>query len=276
MCKIFVVTNAAQVDIAKLVEKGVTPLSYGNQDGFGWLAMAEHGLYGKKAVSNSSITQEHSTKASAFGVSAGLVHKFGRPGIENKFFAMHSRKSTNQISINNTHPMLNEDLTFGLVHNGVVRTTKNYPTLTTNDSELLLRAFEKGGVSEIEKNIQGYYATAIMDVEGREMHLLRDDQARLFVTWSDTIQSLIFCTSDDDIKTICRDMAWEHEAIEPCYTNMYARFSESGECEVQPLTKRPEYVEPKRGRRSSKWDASQEDEEWYNKMVKAGVANVYT
>jgi glutamine phosphoribosylpyrophosphate amidotransferase len=96
----------------------------------------------------------------------------------------HGRTSTNFIGLDNTHPFVMRDKgrLFCLAHNGVVTSDKYATRAGGCDSELILEAFVKGGMAEVAKHIDGYYALVILEKsKGRTLlHIVRDGMASLF------------------------------------------------------------------------------------------------
>lgn len=78
-------------------------------------------------------------------------------------------------------------------------------------------------MEEIERNVSGYYAMGIFDSEGR-LHVIRDDKASLYISYSKTVDSFIIATTDTIIENIASAMRWKFEPPMPLQDNSYLTF----------------------------------------------------
>ena len=92
---------------------------------------------------------------------------------------LHGRRATCGVSLENTHPML-DDGAAALIHNGVVSSETIHNVSTTCDSELLLRAMLSHGPAGLA-DVSGYFAFAMLRrrKDGWHAAVVRDDTARL-------------------------------------------------------------------------------------------------
>ena len=92
----------------------------------------------------------------------------------------HGRTSTNSVSIQNTHPFVNDDL--ALVHNGIVTYTgKTRKKKGTCDSEDIFNSFTMGGGwKELKKYYSGYAGLLLLRPNG-EITIYKDETPSLYV-----------------------------------------------------------------------------------------------
>lgn len=231
MCKIFAMTNLTKV---KVTEKLIGVLrdavcKTADRDGFGYAVNTHDGkLWGERAL---NPFQFEPFKASPKGKTAELSivdvqsNSFGDVKSEDcASLIAHGRMSTNDVSLRNTHPFVNDDI--ALIHNGVVSDVHDLVTRdlkTTCDTEILLKLWEIGGIETIEDNAGGYYALAILDKQG-QLHIVRDDRASLFVAYSPTVDSFLIATTIDILNHVSKTMCWEIETPQSIQEGIYAVF----------------------------------------------------
>jgi hypothetical protein len=208
------------------VKSAVCKLS--DKDGFGYSIQTNSGLLGgERTIKQSEFIPLQTGEGYVTGklpIVSKSKNYFGTIQKHKlKSFIAHGRLSTNQVNLANTHPFYNGKVS--LVHNGVVQdSTGNVGKLsTTCDTEILLNYWNKGGVDAIEKNVTGYYALAIQDKDN--LHIIRDDRARLFIAYSKTIKSYVIATTADIIYNVARDMDWNIEQCEEILENTYTVFN---------------------------------------------------
>jgi hypothetical protein len=232
MCKVFAMTNVSQFKVnAKFISTVRNEVCrHADQDGFGYALLSKKGEIGGERTMRPlnfrpliDPTGPKTTKQLPIVLDAD--NSFGKIDLTcPKTFIAHGRLSTNQVSLPNTHPFVSDEGDIALIHNGVVRDPtdgikKNL--VSSCDSEILLRYFERGGVEAIEKMVYGYYAVAAVDKNGL-MHLFRDDRADLYIAWCKTVDSFIIATTAEIIRNVAKEMKWkiEHpeEILEKSYT----------------------------------------------------------
>lgn len=128
----------------------------------------------------------------------------------------HGRTATCGVSVENTHPFVHDN--FALVHNGVVSSDKYKNEISTCDSELILQAFMAGGIHEVEKHIEGYYACFILEKTAHKtiLHVIKDDMAELHT--GKIKGSWVFATTMDLLRVV------NAKYIAPVRDNIYLRF----------------------------------------------------
>ncbi len=103
------------------------------------------------------------------------------------FLLIHGRaaSSTCPITLANTHPMLTHDGKMALIHNGFVYSSMGYYKNSKDcscDSELLMFAYDAGGIDEITRNIGGSFAFMTLRLEEgkKTLHIAKDDKKSLY------------------------------------------------------------------------------------------------
>jgi hypothetical protein len=250
MCKIFVTTKTDRIQkLAKATETIARHLLEVEQDGFGYAVQGSRGAFGERTTREtfeSRFEREHLViKAPIFEETANTFGLFSKPFGAGIF---HGRTSTNHKTLVNTHPMRRNEWT--LIHNGVV--TNHGPTYakdTTNDSEDVVHFLSTDGIGAIEKHLSGYYAFAALDPKGR-LHVGKDATARLFVANCETLGSLIFCTTEELMRDICKALKWKIGPVERVKDNIYLIFDVDGNL-VEQTEIKPRGVSYRESRHSS-------------------------
>jgi predicted glutamine amidotransferase len=229
MCKVFAMTNVSQFKMGSrflsIVRNEVC--RHADQDGFGYAVLGKNGDIGGERTMRPLnfkplIDPDGPKVTKQLPIVLDANNRFGKIDLTSpKSLIAHGRLSTNSVSLINTHPFTNGEV--ALIHNGVVRdptgSLKNL--VSTCDSEILLRYWEKGGIEAIEKMVTGYYAIGVLDKYGL-MHIARDDRADLFMSYCRTVDSFIIATTAEIINNVAKEMKWkiEHpeEILEKSYT----------------------------------------------------------
>lgn len=226
MCKLMCLTNVSKLkSIKKLVNEAKPIITKNDSHGFGWA------MQGSKGVCGERMNELHhryglGAKINAMdlpGAGRPSYNSFGVSGTPTGAMLIHGRTSTNEKALKNVHPIVKHDWT--LVHNGVVSNKgEPYAQITSNDTEHLVEYLgARDGIEGIQKNLAGYYAFAAIDPEGR-LHVCRDDNATLYVSWIETIESFVYATTADLIYSLCSKMKWKHSAVESVMENIYMIF----------------------------------------------------
>jgi hypothetical protein len=127
----------------------------------------------------------------------------------------HTRYSTNTISMENTHPFVDQGLS--LIHNGVIRNPELYGMIqSTNDSESILNGYTSFDVKNNPKNIvdmvfpmQGYWAVGVLGIVNDVPYVdIFKHNASLVMCYIEELEVDVFITSIDDLKKACKLNGW--------------------------------------------------------------------
>jgi predicted glutamine amidotransferase len=226
MCKILGFTNMKNIamtsSLLKTISKHMIP---SEKDGFGYSVMDKNGkVWGEKfsdvkmiemriAGGTRELPDEINPIIQTYYTSWGDYKKSN-----NLFGIFHSRNGTSETSVENTHPFISDDNNIHLIHNGVVdERVKKVEKLCKSscDSEILLRTYETKGLDGIQNNVTGWYAFMTLLAATKELLIVKDDHANLYVTWLPRFESYMFCTTPEIIEKICKDREWRYTRIEP-------------------------------------------------------------
>lgn len=230
MCKVFAMSNMKKVKITKKFLNAVKAevCRTGDKHGFGYAVLSDDGkLSGERTMRPLTFqplqVNPNSTRTGSLPIVLKTRNQFGELKFDNaKSFIGHGRYSTNDVTLENTHPFVNDKI--AMIHNGVVSDDDGVIDekllKTTNDTEIILRCWEKGGMPMVEKTVSGYYALAVLDKDGL-LHIVRDDRAMLYIAYSRTVDSFMFATTPEIIKTVAKKMQWHIEPIEELLENIH-------------------------------------------------------
>jgi hypothetical protein len=212
MCKLIAISglslkNTAQA--SQLVAKSAELLGLSQKDGFGYALNHQGGVYSERFLSPDSVKGMGTMKASREllpsmlktkikqGVDFDSYGEFPSKGSIKGSFIAHGRTATCDKVIGNTHPFRGniDDKDWWIAHNGVVAWKgENLPLQTTCDSEHLLNCFMYlKGEQSFKDNISGYAAIVGFN-PNRELFVLRDNKAPLYITYIKALGTFIVCT----------------------------------------------------------------------------------
>lgn len=231
MCKVFAMTNMTNVTLnqkfIRIVRDAVCAKS--DRDGFGYAVLGESGLLGgERTTTPFNFLPELGQGKPSITRSLPIVEvtqsSFGQiDTLKPKSFIGHARLSTNTKSMANTHPYASQDL--ALIHNGVVRDIANAVKCeTNNDTEILFRYWQRSQMMEIEENVTGYYAMAVLDRASGYLHIVRDSTAMLYMSYCRTVHSYIIATTPDIIKEVAKRMKWKIDKPEMIKDDIHVIF----------------------------------------------------
>lgn len=230
MCKVFALTDATNVKLTdKLFNVLKDTMCKHDDDAFGYAAHGNKGIFGERTIATERVFKSRHILPSPLESLAFIKNEYNRFGnmtpVTGSFIA-HSRLSTNDVSLDCAHPYVGENI--ALIHNGVVDDIAGTPieVKTKNDTEILLRYFERDGMTGIEENVSGYYAMAILDKDGN-LHIVRDAQATLYIAYIEKLNTNIIATTFEIIETVCKKMKWSHSHIEKLDDNIYVVFTKN-------------------------------------------------
>jgi hypothetical protein len=226
MCKILILSAHAPASRAKLISRAWDYFAQtGETDGFGAAWITRSGTLGW-AKSSSPLLPAAERPAWLAGFSGSSGDEPSNGG----WLLLHGRRATCGVSLDNTHPML-DDGAAALIHNGVVSSETVHNVTTTCDSELLLRAMLSGGVAGLEQ-VNGYYAFGMLKLrrDGWHAAVVRDDTARLRFGRGRAGAS-VWGTTDDALRIAGATPLGDHAP------NTAALFAPSAAVRVVPVTK---------------------------------------
>lgn len=220
MCKIFTLTNTSKIKaLDKATNTIAKHLAAREGDGFGYSVLGKKGIFGERTLFPDSFRASFSRPMLSV---PWVTHSYNRFGTKTEGIGpgiFHGRTSTNEKTLVNTHPINKHD--WSLIHNGVVSNHGPvYETITTNDTEHLVHYLANHGIRSIEEHLTGYYAVSAISPDGR-LHIIKDSTANLFSARIETIDSLVFATTQCLIEDICKELKWKHSVISPVTNNTY-------------------------------------------------------
>lgn len=241
MCLVLALTNTKNIKLSKSLNEIGNTLLASEQDGFGYAIQGREGVFGEK------------TTAKRFRTRLGRMHHVQLPIVKKRYESFgkateltgpgifHGRTSTNVISLPDTHPMQLDG--WNLIHNGVVDDLgPAYQKSTENDSEDVLRRLLDGvakpnPMEDIEKYLEGYYAFAAIDPQGR-LHICRDDVATLYIAFSAKLDTFIIGTTEGLVLKTSKILDAKIGPIDEIQSETYCIFSGNELVHCQDFTTR--------------------------------------
>lgn len=233
MCKLFILTNTKGLTTKQLratLRATTDDMTLTEGDGFGWMAHSSDGIFGERYLDIENIKFPIFSDITSGQNDAQIFKqeyaRFGKPGVPTGGLLVHARTSTNEVSLANTHPFIGEKL--GLIHNGVVSSAgKKIKTTTNCDTELCLAHYERGGIAEMSRSLEGYYALGIMDKASGAITVVKDSTASLHGAWIEKFKTYAFATSPDTIEAFFKALKCDGK-IARCDDNFEWRFNPDG------------------------------------------------
>lgn len=208
MCKVFGLTNTSKItDHKKITDSILKHVSKEEQDGLGFEFVSEDGTrFGQRSTSPDMRFTMKRPVMPPNEFTIATSEKIGTYTGKTKGPAIfHSRTSTNEVSLRNTHPLRSSG--FSLVHNGVV--SDHGPVFereTSNDTEFILNYIkQENGLDLIQKNLTGYYACLVLTPDNK-LRIFLDDQAPLWAAYCSKLETWVFSTCPDVIESVWKDI----------------------------------------------------------------------
>ncbi len=242
MCKLFIATNTSKLKVSqlkKLIHAVKEPLTKTNDDGFGWAAHSDKGIFGERYSNELNkglfidLRRFYNARPGPYDskLFMKLYDSFGRQGKLKGGLVVHGRTSTNAVNLLNTHPIVNDS--HALVHNGVVENVgKTVTRRTTNDSEFILQHYSEGGIDQVSASVEGYYACGILEKDTGNTIVIKDSTAPLVAAWVEELSTYFFASSHDVILEALKALKMQ-AAIEEVKTNQHLVFNVAGELIAQ-------------------------------------------
>lgn len=243
MCKIFALTNSSKVKIdTKLIESvrdAVCDAS--DRDGFGYASLNDNQLICGERTTKPFEWSPFNRKTSQLSiVSSPSCNSFGDLASvkDSQVFIGHGRFSTNSKTLANTHPFVSD--TLAMIHNGVVQQVgPKIDNLKTDcDTEILFHHWKRSEMHDIEDQVSGYYAMAVIDSETQLLHIVRDSAASLYIAWSASVESFVIATTVEIIWMVAEANNWAIETPEKISDNLHVIFKGNeiiSQKPIQPL-----------------------------------------
>lgn len=220
MCKIAIIktitdeTRESAWMFIKEMAKQMSKPNCTESDGFGYAAIdGEGNLFGERWLHNADAFKHRNS----FGAEEDdeflkkikilskdrVYNSFGQLTDNIKSVTLHSRMSTNEVALKNTHPFV-EDFT-SVIHNGVISNDEKFTKKTsTCDSEVILHQYIKyniankpGKIKKLASKLEGYYALGIFSKtrDGRViLDVVRDSNAKLEAFYIKELKTIVFAT----------------------------------------------------------------------------------
>jgi hypothetical protein len=239
MCKLFVLSNTAKLthkQLSTILKTASRVMGKTDSHGFGWAMLNGNRFVGERALdpeyfenrffNNGTVPSMfkpifETWEANAFG-------KLAAPNSLQGGLLVHARISTNQISLENTHPFINDN--FALIHNGIIDNVgDNYIQKSTCDTEHALQHLTTGGVEAMVKGISGYYAIGALNKDTGELLVVKDHIADLNACYVPSIDAMAFGTKADQLHEILKAADLAHTKIKAVKDNVAMTFNRKGD-----------------------------------------------
>ncbi len=220
MCKVLIMSGITDEtkdkawEFIKVMSKEMSAPNTGEKDGIGYAAIDNEGkLFGEKWMKNADGFQHRNVYGSEIDDNIlkrfkilkreKVYGNFGKFNENIRSITLHSRSSTNTVSLKNTHPFV--EGTTSVIHNGMIynddKFTKKYSTC---DSEVILHQYIKYNVAnkigkfrKIANRLEGYYVLGIFAKtnEGRViLDIVKDSRANLDAFFIKELNTVVFAT----------------------------------------------------------------------------------
>jgi len=226
MCKLLLIEKHLPASRDALILKAWAYFAAtGEKDGFGAMWISKSGKLAFAKSSHPELNADIPAFVDAFSENC----ETDEPS-NGGWLMIHGRRATCDINAENTHPMINNALTAGLVHNGVVDSEVYSCTNSTCDSELLLDAMQSHGIDGL-RSLTGYVAVGMLlkNKSGWVARIARDDQARLRVG---SIKGGYAFGTTDEALAVCGA-----KVLGDFKKNTVLTFAANGTTKIEPLVK---------------------------------------
>lgn len=287
MCKVMMLTNATKIkNLQQVINKSAELITKSDDDGFGWLAQGKNGNFGERTTLTNKFRTRlgkprlfNKLKSLPF---IELTYEFiGQESNINGGIMLHGRTSTNNVTLENTHPITKNG--WSVIHNGVVSNTgETYTQATTNDTEHIAHYLSINGIKGVEDNLSGYYAVGAFNNDN-EMHIIKDSIASLVMTYSSTIDSYIYATTDDLITSLCKQYKWQFEPIAKVKNNVHLVYRNNNiihYAPINPIGMKSQYEQDKMSTSLHYLKHDDEDMKWNSRELDTtnwnrGIETIY-
>lgn len=240
MCKLFMLSNTSKLNKKQLkpfIKRMSVLMTQTERDGFGYAAFGSDGVFGERYLNVDNIDLRGMNGKLAVGPNDADITQC--PDIHNSFGAprptfgglvLHSRTSTNTVSLRNTHPFIDDN--YAMSHNGIVDDVgeEDIEDLleTDCDSEIILVNYSMGGIERVSKTVAGYYALGMIDLKTGGLIVVHDATSSLYAGWIDKLDSYAFGTTRELVEAAMKFFKASPAAIDPVRDNIELVFDNGG------------------------------------------------
>lgn len=250
MCRLLAVVGTTKPKLAmEFVENCEPSMSKGNDDGIGMMQCFNDGniVYDKwvknkdflNVKMNSDLIEIMSPLEGVIDMNfasndyeTGTLFDLNNEALPTTI-CLHTRKATNGICINNTHPLVHNGI--HLMHNGIISNHNDFKkTVSTNDTEAILERYQYHDIQHNPNNIhnligdlKGWEACLVMSKIDDKIILdvWKDDKAPLVCAYVDELNAFVFASSNIIISSSCAKMKMECSEILNIKNNSFIRFN---------------------------------------------------
>lgn len=194
-------------------------MSYGQNDGLGYVALGRGGLWGERWLNpddaffnESRVVEPRKKHGKVKYNNFGEIDSEGTTSV-----LLHTRYATCEKSMANVHPFVIGDT--ALTHNGMISNQKALKNLvSTCDSECILNEYIEAGVNTDPDKIQkvvdvlrGSFACGVMSKDGEGKYyvdVFRNTSSNLCARYVDELGAIVICTTDGVIEETCKKLGW--------------------------------------------------------------------
>lgn len=210
-------------------------LTIGNDDGVGYSAITEKGIFGERWVNVAESFDSRPTNMNSDGHKLMMNHfkddlQTILTGDKYSFFEevrgaskspilsviMHARMATNKICIENTHPFYRKGVT--MTHNGVITNDKSLRKLYSScDSEVILNSYvdnevahNPDNIKKVGKDLWGGYACGVLtrDKDNNPIMDIFRNTPFLYMTYVTELDAVVICTNLEIIDKTLDLLKW--------------------------------------------------------------------
>lgn len=223
MCKLMMmcgIPESKSALAAKFVRKSLPFMTKNDQDGLGYVAFGEDGMFGERWLNVETAfrsrrrytsNQEYLNKFMGSAVSGSQENysSFGKVNLSKaRTILFHTRYATCNKSMMNTHPFVIDDT--ALIHNGVILNDDDIMAfhkenrISTCDSEAILQEYLANEIHKNPKDIQniadmldGWYACGVLTKDDKDnpvVDIFKCKNSSLYVGIVPELESFVFCT----------------------------------------------------------------------------------
>lgn len=234
MCKLAIIQSVkpGKEKRAWQLAKVLTPhLVANDDDGFGYMALGDEGLFGERWLDVTDAWKYRSSDTAVLNsetywpyadVLESLVphNTFGTHTPRTYAIALHSRKATCGVSLQNVHPFVAKDNKSAVVHNGIINNSAAFPSaVSTCDSEAILTNIAAVDMADglyhvqaLANKLTGWYAYAsfIQCKDGTwVLDIVKDKVTDLYAMLVPNLDAWVFVTDLDHLLDALETLKWK-------------------------------------------------------------------